>query len=56
MEERLLGLGLGLEVEVAGQEEGLTAQLGLGVDLLIGYVAHEERETPRIPESGSQAI
>lgn len=35
---------------------GLTAQLGFGVDLLIGNVAHEERETPGIPESGGQAI
>lgn len=26
------------------------------MDLLIGYVAHEERETPGIPESGGQAI
>lgn len=26
------------------------------MDLPIGYVAHEERETPRIPESGGQAI
>lgn len=43
-------------VEVAGQAGDLTAQLGLGVDLLIGYVAHEERETPGIPESGGQAI
>lgn len=35
---------------------GLTAQLGLGVDLLIGYVAHEERESPGIPKSGGQAV
>lgn len=35
---------------------GLTAQLELGVDLLIGYIAHKERETPGIPESGCQAI
>ena len=31
---------------------GLTAQLGLSVDLPTGYVAHEERKAPRIPESG----
>lgn len=35
---------------------GLTAQLELGVDLLIGYIAHKKRETPGIPESGCQAI
>lgn len=35
---------------------GLTAQLELGVDLLIGYIAHKERKTPGIPESGGQAI
>lgn len=35
---------------------GLTAQLELSVDLLIGYIAHKERKTPGIPESGGQAI
>lgn len=33
-----------------------SAQLELSVDLLIGYVAHKERKTPSIPESGGQAI
>lgn len=35
---------------------GLTTQLELSVDLLIGYIGHKERKTPGIPESGGQAI
>ena len=35
---------------------GLTAQLGLSVDLPTGYVAHEERKAPGITESGGQAV
>lgn len=34
----------------------LTAQLGLSVDLLTGYIAHKEGETPGILEAGGQAI
>lgn len=54
LEERADG-GLGRGEELGGGSgkagRGLTAQLGLSVDLLIGYVAHEERETPGILES-----
>lgn len=35
---------------------GLTAQLELSVDLLIGYIAHKERQTPGIPESRGQTV